>query len=354
MASNATVGGVAFLVSDKAMVNLINVESISPRVMVLELKGNPKINLVCGYSPHNEATEEDINEFYSSLISVLENVPRHNFLSVLGDMNAKMGPDDTKFSYDLATNRNGETLLDFMDEFNLFSSNNSFMKPKTQLWSFEYSSSTVGSDLRIVSASVKLSLRSSKKFPPHPMKCIDWKAIPQNKDLSEKFAIAVHNKFQLLSSSNDVELDTIDDIYSNLSTATVNTATAVLPKKKAAAKSTPSRTHIVYEARGKLKSASLVYHAKPSILKKVALITAKKNLDNSYIESEADYINGKIAEIEHLHITKQHSAAWKTISEISGKSSKPPIRLKGGCSASRLSNWTDHFKNLLGKEPIAP
>ena len=342
--------------------------------MVLELKGNPKITLVCGYSPHNEAPEEDIIEFYSSLRSVLENVPRHNFLCVLGDMNAKIGPDDTKFSYDLATNRNGETLLDFMDEFNLFSSNNSFMKPKNQLWSFEYPSgrrsqldyvlfrkkwcnsisdsrayssfSTVGSDHRIVSASVKLSLRSSKKSPPHPMKCIDWKAVSQNKDLSEKFAIAVHNKFQLLSSNNDVELDTIDDIYSILSTATVNTATAMLPKKKSAAKNTPSHTQIVSEARDKLKSASLIYHAKPSILKKVALITAKKNLDNAYIESEADYINGKIAEIEHLHITKQHSAAWKTISEISGKSSKPAIRLKGGSSASRLSNWTEHFKNL--------
>ena len=79
-ASNATVGGVGFLVSAKAMDNLINVESISPRVMVLELKGNPKITLVCGYSPHNEAPEEDINEFYSSIRSVLENVPRHNFL----------------------------------------------------------------------------------------------------------------------------------------------------------------------------------------------------------------------------------------------------------------------------------
>ena len=123
----------------------------------------------------------------------------------------------------------------------------------------------------------------------------------------------------------------------------------MLPTKKAAAKNTPSRIQIVSEARDKLKSASLIYHAKPSILKKVALITAKKNLGNAYIESEADYINGKIAEIEHLH-----SAAWKTISEISGKSSTPAIRLKGGSSASRLSNWTDHFKHLLGKEPTAP
>ena len=175
-------------------------------------------------------------------------------------MNAKIGPDDATFTFDNITNRNGEILLDFIDEFNLFFSNNSFMKPKNQLWSFEYPSgrrsqldyvlfrkkwqnsvrescayssfSSVGSDHRIVSASIKLSLRSSETSAPHPKKTIDWKAVSQNKDLSERFTIAVHNKFEILSSNSEVELGNIDDIYSNLSTATVETATEMLPKKK--------------------------------------------------------------------------------------------------------------------------
>ena len=381
-ACNATIGGVGFLLSSKAMDNLLNVESISPRIMVLELKGNPKITIVCGYSPTNEAPEEDIEEFYSSLRSVLENVPQHNFLCVLGDMNAKIGPEDASFTFDYATNRNGEMLLDFMDEFNLFSSNNLFMKPKNQLWSFEYPSgrrsqldyvifrkkwrnsvrdsrsyssfSTVGSDHRIVSASIKLSLRSSKKSPPHPMKTIDWRSVSQDKDLSARYSIAVHNKFQILSSNSELELGNIDDIYSNLSSATIETATEMLPKKKSAARRPASTTIIVSEARERLKHASLAYHAKPSMLKKVALTTSKKELDNAYLQAEADYISGKIADIKHLHITKQHSAAWKSISEISGKASKPAIRLKGGSSDARMSNWSEHFRNLLGKEPTTP
>ena len=91
--------------------------------------------------------------------------------------------------------RNGEILRDFMDEFNLFSANNSFMKPKGQLWTFEYPSgeraqldyvlfrkkwrnsvknarsyssfSSVSSDHRIVSASVKLSL--TVQTPSHEL-----------------------------------------------------------------------------------------------------------------------------------------------------------------------------------------
>ena len=40
----------------------------------------------------------------------------------------------------LTTNRNGEMLLDLLEEFNLFTSNNYFMKPKGKLWTFEYPS----------------------------------------------------------------------------------------------------------------------------------------------------------------------------------------------------------------------
>ena len=75
------------------------------------------------------------------------------------------------------------------------------MKPKGQLWTFEYPSgeraqidylifrkkwrnsvrdsrsystfSSVGSDHRVVSATVKLSLRASKRAEPHPVKTID-------------------------------------------------------------------------------------------------------------------------------------------------------------------------------------
>ena len=92
----------------------------------------------------------------------------------------------------------------------------------------------------------------------------------------------------------------------------------------------------------------------PTGLKKISLTLAKRELDEAYLLAEADFINGKISDIASLHITKQHHAAWKTISEISGKRSKPSVRLKGGSQSKRISNWTEHFQNLLGKEPKIP
>jgi hypothetical protein len=47
--------------------------------------------------------------------------------AVTGDLNAKLGPDDARFTYNTQTNRNGDHLVDFMEEFNLFPANTSFI-----------------------------------------------------------------------------------------------------------------------------------------------------------------------------------------------------------------------------------
>ena len=106
--------------------------------MVLELEGNPKPTIACVHSPHNSSTEEDIEDFYTSLTKTVEQVPPRNFLVIAVDLNSKLGSDDVNFIFDSTNNRNDEMLLDFLEKLNLFTSNNYFMKPKGQLWTFEY------------------------------------------------------------------------------------------------------------------------------------------------------------------------------------------------------------------------
>ena len=380
--SNSSVGGVGFLISSKASNNLLSVESITPRIMILELQGNPKTTIICAYSPHNDAPECDVEDFYSNLRATMEQIPQHNFFVLCGDLNAKLGTPDVNFSFNETTNRNGEMLIDFMEEFNLFSSNNHFMKSKNQLWTFEYPSgkraqldyilfrkkwrnsiqnsrsyssfSTVGSDHRIVSSYVKLSLRASKKSQPHPMKTIDWKEVSTNKDLCNNYSVTVLNRFQSLTQNNEIELENLEQSYNHLVKATQEVALEMLPKKQKGKKYLPVKDTSVIQAREKLKSLSLEYHRNPTTNKNISLIMAKKNLDDAYLSAEANYINGKITDISHLHINNKHHAAWKTIKEISGKSSKPTIRIKGGSTEKRMLSWSNHFENLLGKGPKLP
>ena len=265
--ANASVGGVGFLLSPAAINNILSIEHISPRILLIELEGNPRTTIISVYSPHNNCPADEVEEFYSTLKSTVEQVPAHNFLAIAGDFNAKLGPDDVNFTYNSSTNRNGEMLGDFMDEFNLFSANNSFMKSKGQLWTFEYPSgeraqldyilyrkkwrnsvrdarsyssfSSVGSDHRIVSSTVKLSLRVSKQSKPHPMKSIDWKEVSSNPVLSKEFSLSVFNKFSVLS-SDDINSNNIETVYDNLIKTTEEIAISTLPKRKveAAKKST--------------------------------------------------------------------------------------------------------------------
>ena len=117
---NSTVGGIGFLLSPKVKDNLILTEPISPRIMLLEFSGNPKLTLICVCSPHNESPEDEVDKFYSYLRSVLDSVPPHNFLSVMGDFNARLGPDSVNFTFNEDTNRNGEKLADLIEEYELF------------------------------------------------------------------------------------------------------------------------------------------------------------------------------------------------------------------------------------------
>ena len=109
--SIASVVGVCLLLSPRAMENLSKVEVISPQVIIADFEGNPKTTIISCHSPHNNSSDDDIEHFYTTLRSTIENVPAHNFLLIPGDFNAKLSPDNAKFTFHSETNRNGEHLV---------------------------------------------------------------------------------------------------------------------------------------------------------------------------------------------------------------------------------------------------
>ena len=57
-----------------------------------------------------------VENFYDELRTVICDVPAHNFLAVLGDFNARLGPEDVPFSLHSETNHNGKYLAEMMTE----------------------------------------------------------------------------------------------------------------------------------------------------------------------------------------------------------------------------------------------
>jgi len=286
------------------------------------------------------------------LKTVLENIPAHNFVTIAGDLNAQLGPNDAPFTSNKKTNRNGEKLLEFLEEFQLIPTNTKFMKPTKKLWSHKSPSghlsqidyilirkkwqnsvrnsqsfdsfSSIGSDHRIVSSKICLSLRASKRPAPKPMKKIDWKNVVADKDLSSLYSISVKNRFDALTSSDDDNNLT----YSNLVKSVEEVALEMLPQKPKR-KSTPINAHkLVIDARKLVQQITSEKEKSTNKEHADKLRTALSDLDSAYLSAQAEYIQGKVSEISHLHVTKKHAAAWSAINELTGRKTDPPSQLK--------------------------
>ena len=147
----------------------------------------------------------------------------------MGDFNASLGSEKLLFHFHDMTNRNGIYMAELLAEFGLKTTNTQFRKKKGKLWTFRdrasdslrqldyilvrrkwrnsvlnseaYNTfSTVGSDHRVVSAKVKLSLRTSKEDKKVRF---DWKQFTKSSELQQRYTVAVNNRFQVLETDDN-------------------------------------------------------------------------------------------------------------------------------------------------------
>ncbi|XP_072016984.1 uncharacterized protein [Amphiura filiformis] len=207
----ASIGGVGILLSSSAK-----------RAML-------STTIITTYSPTNVSDEEDVEEHYKQLNAATKSVPAHNVLIIAGDFNARIGLDDAKFAYHQNTNRNGDFLLEFAQENNLIITNTTFQKKKSKLWTcvlpsgfraqLDYvlirkkwkncvintqaynSFASTGSDHRIVTANIRLSLRANNKSPSKRVK-YDWAKLATDPELQDRYTLEIKNRYSVLSDDN--------------------------------------------------------------------------------------------------------------------------------------------------------
>ena len=80
------------------------------------------------YSPTNVTSEDEVTDYFNELNKTVKSIPAHNFLTIAGDFNSRIGLDNAKFAYHEQTNRNGEFLLEFVQENNLVITNTTFRR----------------------------------------------------------------------------------------------------------------------------------------------------------------------------------------------------------------------------------
>ena len=172
--------------------------------MVANFARNPVTTVIVTYSPTEEATVEEAENYYDSLGGAIDQIPAHNILFVVlvGDLNAPVSSSGIWTSFHKGqANRNGRLLEDMLLERQLEITNTRFQKRRAKLWKYlsDMSQSrsqidfiicwkkwrnsvknseaygcfhSIGSDHRVVVARVKLSLRMSKTEKRAPV--LDW------------------------------------------------------------------------------------------------------------------------------------------------------------------------------------
>lgn len=119
-ADHAHTQGVAIMLAPEATRALMAWEPVSPRLLTARFnsKGR-KITIIQCYAPTNTAQEEEKEDFYSSLQSLFDKTPRRDIKIVMGDLNAKVGDDNTGRELIMGRhgvgtcNENGELFIDF-------------------------------------------------------------------------------------------------------------------------------------------------------------------------------------------------------------------------------------------------
>ena len=90
--------GVAIIIKRKQSKSLMEWEPVNERIIRARFfSRHSKLTVIQCYAPTNDATDEEKEKFYLALHDTAAQVPKHDMLVVLGDVNAKIGKDNKDF-----------------------------------------------------------------------------------------------------------------------------------------------------------------------------------------------------------------------------------------------------------------
>ena len=176
------------------------------------------------------------------------------------------------------------------------------------------------------------------------MKEIDWKYVNATPEVLSAFTLEVRNRFDALAKPDD----DVETSYNSLISATQEIALEKLPEKKKQIEKPLSNHALINVARKAVREAAAKHELNPTRSSLRKLTKAQAQLDEAYVNAEAERIEKKLDQIGNLSSSNQHTAAWPTINDLAGRKSKPSIRIKGESAKKRKESWLSYFLNLLG------
>ena len=385
--------GVAVILRKDLEKCLMEWKPVNSRLLKVRLKGkHNNTTIIQCYAPTNDSSENDKEDFYMQLQAETEAAPRHDLIIVMGDLNAKVGTDNTDFEgvmgkHGIGTrNDNGERLTEFCAMNNLIIGGTLFQhrdihkltwnspngRDKNQidhlLINGKWRSSLldvkvkrgadVGSDHHLVTACIKLKLKKSSNTT-NTHKRFDVDQLKDNK-IRSAFTVSLKNRFHALQNFSEEETcwevnkmwEQVVDIYTKSSKENLGHLKRI-KKKSWIQQETLDTMEERRQVKKKIlqtKSARLkerhetTYKELNTKVKTLARRDKRNAMENMAMEAEEAAMRGEQRRM--YNIMKQICGKFK--GNYNG-----PIKDKQGkllvTQKEQEERWTQHFNEILNR-----
>ncbi|XP_058630445.1 craniofacial development protein 2-like [Onychostoma macrolepis] len=388
--------GVGFMLSRQAQRALIGWEVHGSRIITASFRTKQKkvnLNVIQCYAPTNDSYEEDKDEFYNRLQKIVETLRARDIVILMGDFNAKVGPNNTGYEHVMGIhglgvmNDNGERFAELCAINNLVIGGSVFPHKwiHKSTWvspdgvtenqidhiciskKFRRSlqdvrirrGADVGSDHHLVVASMQLKLKKNwmETTLGRVKNDINHLKITSVRD---EFELQLKNKFEVLQELHE-ERSSIQVNWQIIKETLRTVCQEVVGTKKHHHKEwITADTLDKIEERKQKKGAINNSRTRAAKAKaQVEYAEAHRAVKKSIRKDKKDYIDGIAAEAEQAALKGNMKQLYDTTKKLSGKYSKPerPIKDKEGKTitglAQQTNRWSKHFEELLNR-PAPP
>ena len=392
--------GVGILISKESRKTLRGWEAHGPRIIMASFgtknrnKTEPRLktinmNIVQVYAPTNDATEENKDDFYDRLQTVMDKLPAKDVNIVMGDFNAKVGSDNSNYEDIMGKHGLGE-INDNGERFQGFCAFNSLVVggtvfPHKRLHKATWVSpdgatenqidhlciskkfrrsledtrvlrgADVASDHHLVLGKFRLKLR---KYTQTNLGSRQKYQVCLLKDPAKKkeFTLQLKNRFQALQNLEDCETN---DHWDKVKEVINSTCKEVMGPKVTNHKEWISPDSLkMIKSRRELKDR--VNNSRTRAEKMAAqedYSKAHREVKKSIKKDKNTYLEGLAEKAEQAAAVGNLRIVYQTTKTLSGKFSKPalPVKDMDGKSifdpAGQVNRWQEHFMALLNRPP---
>ena len=361
--------GVGIMLSPDLAKTIKGYWPVSDRIMVTTLNAKPfDISIIQVYAPTADHDDTEIETFYEEIDKTMKQLKSTDIKIVMGDFNAKVGEGrigNIIGPHGLGEiNESGERLVEWCAENEFVVTNTWFKNHARRKWTWKspgdrqrnqidyimiqsrfrnairsaksMPGADCGSDHVPVICTFNLKLKAIKRTKHQP--CYNFRLLQTNKELKEKFAVEVNNKFTALEVVTEVEHQ-----WEQMKDSISKTIEENIPLK-------PKKEHKKWMTQEILDHMESRREAKNDPTKYKLI---DKEIKKKCNEAKEAWLNEQCEEIENAKVTDSKYMHNK-INDISNKKASSQnncIKSKDGKilmnKADILKRWTEYIEELF-------